>query len=148
MKKILTILIVVAAALSIATTASAQTAGQSGGSAQTSEPQAKRGHVMQDILAKLNLTDEQKAKVKAQIAKNAAAIKELRAEVKAGKISKEDAKKKTKAMRKDDQQVIKAMLTPSQAKKFAALRKEARQKNQTAKGAGGVKSGGNTPDQR
>lgn len=143
MKKILSTLIVVAAAFSVVASASAQAAGLQGGTPKAGIAQAKRQQNLLTILNKLNLTGDQKSKIKAQIAKAASEVKAVRADVKAGKITKEDAKTKSKEIRKANQAAIRAILTKDQVKQFTQLMKEARAKNKAAAGAGAGKPGGN-----
>ena len=131
MKKILTLFITLSLAVGITSSAMAQAAGLSGqtGKQETVKTPGKGRVNMQEILAKLNLSDDQKAKLKDQMTKNQTAVAEIRKQVKAGTLTKEDAKKKQQELRKENQKAIHTILTKDQAKQLAALLKEAREKN-------------------
>ena len=129
--------------LSCAATANAQSAGATSGAAKPVVAKAKRRQNMLDVLAKLNLTDVQKVKAKDAIAKSVQAVRDLRAEIKAGKVSKADAKTKALAIRKANQEAIKAILTPDQLKQYAELVKQIRKENQANRPAPPSKPGGN-----
>jgi len=134
MKKIITTIITLSLAIGITSSAMAQAAGLSGqtGKQEQTDTKAKaHGQArvnMQEILAKLNLSDDQKAKLKDQMTKNQAATADIRKQVKEGTLTKEDGKKKQQELRKENQKAIHSILTKDQAKQLAALLKEAREK--------------------
>ena len=139
MNKILTTILTLAIAVGITASASAQVAGTTDQSSkQTEQAKASGKHRtnLMDILAKLNLSEDQKSKLKDQVAKTTSESADLRSQVKAGKLTKEDAKKKMQELRKSNQTAIRAILTKDQNKQLAALMKEAREKNKAKKDGG------------
>ncbi len=130
MKKLSLILINVVAALAVAGSASAQSAAGNGTPPPAEKSASKATHkprqTMLDVLAKLDLTADQQAKLKDMQAKNLDQVKDLRKQMKDGKLSKEDAKKKMVELRKANQSALKSILTTAQSKEFARLLKEAR----------------------
>ena len=127
MKKIL-LLTLCASALGLASSAFAQAAGPVGGAPRRPPPSttvAARAmeKMNEEILAKLNLTDDQKAKLKAHKEEMAAKAKELKGAKGAGKT--EEVKEKVKALRKENQKFMKELLTKDQMKEFTKLRREA-----------------------
>ncbi len=136
MKKTL-IVALAAAALGLTSSALAQTAGPAGLPPQV--PVApKAGHVSraemekvnEEILSKLNLTEDQKTKIIAHRKDMEAKLLELR---KANKGTKgagqsEEVKAKVKEIRKENQEFMKQTLTKPQMKELARLRREEMQK--------------------
>ncbi len=132
MKKFLSIVLCVAA-VSIVATASAQTAGASDKStSQKGEARAAAQHqeTMVDMLMKLNLSADQKTKLKALVAKSTKDAKALREDLKSGKLKKQDARNKAQELRKANQEAVRAILTKEQNKEFNDLIKEARKKRE------------------
>lgn len=109
----------------------------------------KHGAMIGKFVEKLNLTAEQKTKVKALVEKGAAARKDLVEQVKSGKLTKEQAKEKMKAQMKTQMEGLKSILTKEQ---MAELMKMMQQARGTGKGApnqnrkpGKTKPGTGTP---
>ena len=127
-----------AAALGVSSSALAQTAGPKGlvPASQGKKPKMDRKEMAklnEEILAKLDLTDEQKSKLEAHKTENEGKMKALRKEAKSG--DKEATKEKMKALRKENQAFMKNLLTKEQMRKMQKLRREAiqaRDKNGTA----------------
>ncbi len=125
MKKIL-IVSFLTAAFGASTSAFAQAAGPAGGAPQSpvvGKRDRKAAQKMnEEILAKLNLTDDQKAKFKAHDEEMRAKMQEVR---KGARGAPDDAKEKIKALRKENQEFIKQTLTKDQLKEMKRLRREA-----------------------
>ena len=135
------------AALGFSSSAFAQAAGPVGGAPKTTFAGKGGGHmgkkerekINEEILAKLNLTPDQKSKIEAH---RKAEMEQLLALRKAGKGAKgagpsEETKEKMKAIRKENKAFMKETLTKDQLKELARLRREAmkeeREKSGTAK---------------
>ena len=140
MKKLLT-LALCASALGLANSALAQAAGPVGGAPQA--PAAGKHakidrkamqKINEEILEKLNLTDDQKAKLKVHQDERAGKLKELKKGAK-GAGNTEEVKEKIKAARKEEQQFMKNLLTKDQMKEMQKLRREAVKKLQDKDGA-------------
>lgn len=127
----------VIAALAVASVgAFAQVAGPNGGppaqgggigqGAGAKHAGAKHGAMIGKFIEKLNLTADQKAKVKALTEKGAAKRKDLMESVKAGKITKEEAKSQMKEMMKTQMEGLKSILTKEQMAELMKMMKEAR----------------------
>lgn len=123
------------AALGASTSAFAQAAGPVGGAPKSPVAGKGTGHVSmkerekinEEILAKLNLTPDQRAKIEAH---RKAEQEQLLALRKAGKTTKgaglsEETKEKMKALRKENKAFMKEILTKDQMKELARLRREA-----------------------
>lgn len=117
--------------LAVSCSALAQVAGPTGVAPQT--PAGKQGgkvdrkemaKINEDILAKLNLTDEQKAKIKAHEEESKAKLKDLRKGAK-GAGQSDETKEKIKALRKENQTFMKTVLTKEQMREMVKLRREA-----------------------
>ena len=142
MKNLLLISLVVSS-LGLAASAMAQAAGPVGGAPQSSVGEGKRGgrgaaeRMNAELLAKLNLTDDQKAKLKAHQDEMKTKTADLRAQAKAAKgdKAKQDAlKEQTKALRKENTAFMKELLTKDQLKQLAKLRREAAQERKDKAG--------------
>jgi periplasmic protein CpxP/Spy len=135
MKKLLALSLVVAA-LGVTSSAFAQAAGPKG-LAPASEGKGKRldrkemERINEEILDKLNLTEDQKAKLKAHKEETAAKLKEARKGAKGG--DKEAAKEKAKAIRKENANFMKTLLTKEQMREMQKLRREAVKEAQAKK---------------
>ena len=131
MKKLL-ILSVCASALGLTASALAQAAGPAGGAPKGPEVRQGKGDrkalqkMQEEILAKLNLTDEQKAKIKAHEEEMKTKMQALRKGNKGAKGDgkSEDVKEKIKALRKEQQAFMKQTLTKDQMREFQKLRAE------------------------
>lgn len=130
MKKLL-LLSLVASAFGLTSAAFAQAAGPAGGTPQApvDGKGAKGGRkamekMNEEILAKLNLTDDQKAKLKAHREETETKLKELRKSAK-GAADKEAVKEKAKAIQKENQAFMKQTLTKEQMREYQKLRREA-----------------------
>jgi len=84
---------------------------------------------MQELSEKLNLTDAQKAAVKAIIVNEANEIKAVHQD---SSLSNEQKQAKIKEIRDNSREKINALLTPEQQKKFAEMKGEAGNKNRLA----------------
>jgi hypothetical protein len=88
-----------------------------------------------EILAKLNLTDDQKTKIKAHQDEMETKVKDLRKSAKSGTDEeKKAAREKVKALQKENQEFLKQTLTKDQMKEFAKLRREAMKAQREKKG--------------
>ena len=137
MKKILLASILVAA-LGVSSSAVAQTAGPKGLVPASQDKKGKMNRkemqkLNEEILAKLDLTDEQKSKLDAHQKEIAGKMKDLRKEAKGG--DKEAVKEKMKAFRKENQSFMKNLLTKDQMRKMQKLRREAMQNQEKKDGA-------------
>ncbi len=146
MKKTLITLIV--AAFAALTISSAQTAGPAGGPpANGPGVQAGGGRHgggmkhMQEAFAKLNLSDKQKEQVKDLFSKSQADRKALMQKIKAGTLTRDQAKPEMQALGKRTRDGIMAILTPEQKKQLAATMKEERKDHKNGKGGKGTKPG-------
>lgn len=142
-------LVFVVAVSCLATASFGQAAGISGHpltTTTTQRAQAKRPNqmmILRNVLEKLNLSADQKAKVKELLKARAKDVQELRKSVQAGTVTKADAQTKRKAIRQDLLQSIRGVLTPEQAKQFRPLLKaEVQKARDAAKASGGAKAGG------
>ncbi len=147
MKKYLASAAILVAALSLAVTAHAQAAGSTGTQQSLSVPtpgkHAGGPKILQNVIAKMNLTEDQKTKIKDAVKANGKEVLELRRGVKAGTVTKDDAKLKQKALHKSLMESIKGVLTPAQVKEFdealkAATKKAKEEKEESAKKGGGL----------
>ncbi len=132
MKKIF-LFTLIASALGLAGSAMAQAAGPAGGVPQDPAigKAGKQGReamakMNEEILAKLNLTDDQKAKLKAHREEMETKLKELRKGAKGAKGTppSEELKEKLKTLRKENEQFMKQTLTKDQMREFQKLRRE------------------------
>lgn len=89
-----------------------------------------------EIFAKLNLTADQKKKVKALDEAQAAKAKVMIAELQKPGVDRTKAMDKFKALRDDYQKGLGKILSKDQMKKYEALAKEARDKFRAGRGAG------------
>ena len=93
------------------------------GLAQTAGPMPGRwnrgGDPMQTAIAKLNLTDEQKPKVKAVLDDSAKKMQDL---------APEDRREKGRAIREEETTKLKEILTPEQMDKYTKMQEEMRKK--------------------
>ncbi len=108
----------------------AQAAGPAGGAphqAMAGHQHANRGAVEREILAKMNLSNTQKSRLKELIAKHTEEAKALRAEAKTS-TDKSALREKHKAMRQEYLKAISGILTPAQLEQYKALHKEYFQK--------------------
>jgi len=132
MRKIV-LLTLIASALGLAGSAMAQAAGPAGGGPQ--DPVIGKGgkqgrealaKMNEEILAKLNLTDDQKAKLKAHKEEMQKKVLELRKGAKGAKGAgpSEEVKEKLKALRKENEQFLKQTLTKDQMKEYQKIRRE------------------------
>ena len=128
MKKFIASIVILGAAFSFASSAFAQSAGTtSGAGTTTAQVQTKRPNqqaILWSVLTKLQVTEDQKTKIKELVKANQKEVSELRKSVKAGTTTKADAQAKQKETRKAFLASVKAVLTPDQAKQFDALLKE------------------------
>ena len=136
MKKILLVSLAVAA-LGISSSALAQTAGPKGLAPVSQGKKEKLSRkemekINEEIMAKLDLTADQKAKLEAHKKESADKLKDLRKEGKGG--DKAAAKEKMKAFRKENQTFMKTLLTKEQMRKMQMLRKEAIQEREKNEG--------------
>jgi Spy/CpxP family protein refolding chaperone len=143
MKKLVKSLLVGTVAMALVSSVFAQVAGPQGGAPV--DKSAHTGHaggwmhmwkMNQEILAKLNLTDEQKSKVKALEEATKTKVKALMTERKAPGADMEKIKAEGKAIRKDAHDQLLGILTRDQAKQFKVLWKEAMEKAKKEKGGG------------
>ncbi len=159
MKKLISTLAIVGATLSLAAMSFGQAAGPQGAGQQGAGQQkgkagnqrqggggAMRGaKMMEEMFAKLNLSAEQKTKIKALVEKRQEKMKALRAEVKAG-ADRTQIRAKFKPIMEEFQSGLKTILTKEQFTKLGDLMAEARKENRGAgsdkKGAAGAKKGG------
>jgi len=149
MKKFVSTLAIVIAVSCFTSAAWGQAAGLGGGrtlkdptTGQVKRPNAQA--IVLKVLAQLNLTEDQKSKVKDLVKENRKAGAELRKSVLAGAVTKPEAQAKRKAMRAEYLKSIKAILTPEQAKQFDPLLKEEVKKAREAAAnpAGGTTASG------
>lgn len=149
MKKFLTLVTAVGLAVSLSAISLAQGAGpKNGGQGSTTQKGQKgqegrrggmmmRGKMMQEILAKLNLTADQKKKIEALQASTREKIKALRDKNKGGDMR--SMRDQFRPIMEAHQKGMKDILTDAQEKKLEELMKEARAKRG---GPGGPPKGG------
>lgn len=143
MRKFVNCLVAVLVTATLVSSVSAQVAGPQGGAPV--DKSAHAGHsggwmhlwkMNQEILAKLNLSDDQKAKVKALEETAKTKVKALMTERKAPGADMEKIKAEGKAIRKDVHDQLLAILSRDQAKQYKVLWKEAVEKAKKEKGGG------------
>lgn len=138
MKKTLLTIAVGALALSLSAISLAQEAGPVGGAPKATKrasgPLARATKLNHEVLAQLNLTDDQKAKVKDLDTKANEDLKKAAADAKVSG-DKLAAKEKAKTILKDYRKDLVAILTPDQQKQYKQLYKEAVEKAKAAKAA-------------
>lgn len=151
MKKLMMVLAVSAAVLGVATSAMAQKAGpKGGGGLEQGNKQGKigqrmqmRGKMQKEILAKLDLSADQKSKWEANAKAMRTEMEALRGKGDTGQ--KPDRKALMEKM-KGYQEKFMAILTPKQQEQYKKLMEEAvakyRKENGGGAGAGGKKGGG------
>jgi Spy/CpxP family protein refolding chaperone len=148
MKKLL-LTFAIAASLCVAATSFGQTAGPAGGPPQGGRPgQGGRGQgggmggmqrfqqIRAEIFAKLNLTADQKKKVKTLDDANAAKMKTMMADAQKPGADRQKMMDAFKASREDYNKSLAKILSKDQMKKYEALVKEAREKFRAQRGAG------------
>ena len=132
MKKVFLVTLI-ASALALSGSALAQAAGPAngapkGGAGQVGlkgkEAREAIAKMNQEILDKLNLTDDQKAKIKAHREEQEQKLKDLRKEAKTA-TDKDAVKEKIKDLRKANEAFMKQTLTKDQLRQFQMLRREA-----------------------
>jgi periplasmic protein CpxP/Spy len=146
MKKLIATIAIAGLSLGLATSVFAQAAGpKNQGTLGAGQKQKGAGQnarkAQKEMLAKLNLTDEQKTKLKAHQEKMQAKMKDLRAEMEKDPTKKEGLREKMQAFRKEQQEGLKAILTAEQQKKFETFMKEMHAKRQGQRKGGGKKGG-------
>ncbi len=133
MSKVLTFGIAAAVLMCVGATAVAQDGGTGAGTATQSGRQAKadgkQPAAIQGVLKQLNLTPDQKAKIKAIAKKTRESVAALRKE----KLDKTERKAKVLDIRKEQQEDILAVLTPEQKTKLEQILKEKRHERRAAK---------------
>lgn len=145
MKKLLLISLVTAS-LGLVSSALGQVAGPTGVAPQSAPQAGKRAKgekgaaekMTAELLDKLNLTDDQKAKLKAHQDEMKGKQDALIAERKGAKgdKAKQDAvKEKAKDLRKENQAFMKQLLTKDQQKELVKLRREAMQERKDKAGS-------------
>ena len=164
MKKIINLILVGAAMSALVTSAFAQTAGprNGGGAPQGGQrgpggPGGQRGEMMQrmrkmqeEVMAKLNLTPQQKTKIKSLNDKFQDDMKKLRDGVKQGERPTDAQREKMRDLSTKHREAIQAVLTPKQKEQYEKLMKEAMEKMRKERGqggAGGQRPGGGRPGQ-
>ena len=133
MKKLLIVSLALAS-LGLSASALAQAAGPAGGAPPISPLGGKHaGHkggkmLSDETMAKLNLTEDQKTKIKAKQEETKAKLQELKKGNKGAKGAgvPEDVKEKMKAIRKEYAEFIKQTLTKDQKKQLLRMRAEER----------------------
>jgi len=119
MKTILLTTLIVGGALTLSPTVRAEEARRGG---ERGERIRER---MQEVSKELNLTDEQREKLKPIFQAQAEKMKELRADT---TLSREEKMQKWKAIREEFAPKIKEVLTPEQFEKWQKMREEMREK--------------------
>jgi Spy/CpxP family protein refolding chaperone len=143
MNKILISALAAVAVFAVTATTLAQDAGPKQGPGKGQQgrgAQAGRGKWMQDVLKQLNLTDDQKKKLADLQKGNAEKMKKMREEMKGNPGA---GREKMMAMRKENEDAMKKILSKDQWAKYEKLRKEAMDK--ARKEGGGKRGGGNIP---
>lgn len=151
MKKLITTFVVAGAVLGLSAVSFSQQAGaqgqdtkQKGQKQRQGGRMGRMGKMQGELLAKLNLNEDQKKKVEAQNKKTAEQVKKLMAENKDGDRSK--MMEKFKSIRDENDKALKGILTADQWKKFEAsreeMRKNARKDRQGGQKGAGAKGGG------
>lgn len=137
MKKWMTLVTVGVLAMGLTTSVFAQAAGPKGGAPGQGQGQkqgagalkdraAAMQKVHQEILAKLNLSAQQKSQLEALQKKEKAAMEALREKAKAG--DREALRAEMQKIRKDAQEGLKAILNEQQQQQYQELLKAAREK--------------------
>ncbi|MEZ0327814.1 MAG: hypothetical protein ACAH95_18110 [Fimbriimonas sp.] len=151
MKKLISTLIIAGAAFGLVSASFAQTAGPKQGGPGQRGPggpgggrMARMGKMQEEVLAKLNLTADQKKKIEAHNKKMGEKMKTMfESAQKNPGADRTEMRKKFMAMREEGDKGMKAILTAEQWKKFETLRKEAREKaRKQFGGPGGPGAGG------
>ena len=144
MKKTLTVLALSALAIGMSVASYAQTPGPSGGQGtlHAGKGHANREHMMQEILAKLNLSPSQKDQIKALMKQHQDQMKELHKSDK-GNTDKTALRAQMKTLNENFHKQLFTILTPAQQQQFKAemqeLRKKWQQEHPNAGGAGAGK---------
>jgi Spy/CpxP family protein refolding chaperone len=126
MNKILKTLVVGVAGMSLATASMAQVAGPQGGTPPTKQQgHANMRQLQMQIMNKLDLTKDQKAKLKAERATMKEKVKALRAEADKNPTDKAGIKTKMMALRKEQHDAMTAILTQDQQAKFKTMWEDA-----------------------
>jgi len=149
MKKTLVVLLAVAS-MAVTAISSAQTAGPQGGAPAVGQGQQAGRHgagakKLQEALSKLNITDAQKSQIKDIMSKMQAERKDLMGQVKAGKLTKDQARAQMMEKGKASREAIMKILTPEQKKELAATLKADRKGNKGGKAGKGNKAGSPPP---
>jgi Spy/CpxP family protein refolding chaperone len=126
MKNLLATLAIATVFVGVASTANAQAAGPKtqGNTSVAQEHERNRADIHRDIMAQLNLSQDQKKKIRALHKENKAKNAALKEELEKSNASDEVRKQKQLALRKDQQAALRALLTADQQKKFDDLMKE------------------------
>lgn len=127
MKKLALSLVVATAALGLAASSFAQQPGPRGAGQRQQGGMRRMGGMNNEILAKLNLTADQKTKIAALQKKSREKMMELRKDFQPGG-DRSAMRTKLQAMQKENRAELQKILTPAQLKQFDALVKEQRQK--------------------
>lgn len=129
MKKFVAFFVVVAS-LGVAASAHAQAAGPKTGTPPTQGSKAgakidrkEMQKINEEILAKLNLTDDQKDKLKKHREEMTAKLKDLRKQAK-GDPKNEDLRGKIRELQKENAAFLKQTLTKDQMREYTKLRRE------------------------
>ena len=134
MKNLIATLAIAAVFMGVATTANAQAAGPKGQAATGSETAERRAmDIRKDALAQLNLTQDQKAKIRALNKANKEKNKAFKAELDASTATEDVKREKSLAHRKEQLAALRAILTPEQQQKFDAYMDAERKKARQAK---------------
>lgn len=133
MKNFIAALVVGSAVFGAAASSYAQAAGPAGGQtppAQGSEQNGdkSRADIRKEALASLNLTADQKKKIKDLHKANKAKSKQLKDDLDKSNASEEEKKNKMMDLRKQEQKDLRAILTADQVKQFEAYLKDAMKK--------------------
>jgi len=150
MKKILTILVSTMALAALATSAFAQGAGPKGGfggrggqGGPGGMPGGRMAKMQGEILAKLNLSADQKKKIDALNAKRQEEMKKMFGGGPPAEGDRDKMREKMRESQKAYRKELDKILKPDQAKKYDALLKEARDKMRAQMGGpGGPGAGG------
>ena len=125
----------VTAALALSASSFAQAAGPAGGppaigagSGAKQKAAAGAQKKIQEVLKSLDLTDDQKTKLKPFVKSYTDALKAIRDDVKDNKITRKDAAPKMKEAQEDFRKNLKTILTDDQWKKFEEATKPADKK--------------------
>lgn len=144
--------VLMAAVLMVSAYAAAQTPP---GPGQGGQERGRGGQQMQQamekihlaILKELDLSEEQKSKIVELTKARDEAIKNLRTEIEAGNVSREEARPKQQAITEKFRKEFIAVLTPEQKAKYEARMKEemAKLRERMGQRGGGQGRGGNPP---